>query len=82
MAVELFREVALLRGMVGILSLGRERQTKNCSPSHPMKLHAKELQCRTSINRWILPFTDSSTCRPCRQLKVIYSTEQDPLAYR
>jgi hypothetical protein len=75
-AVELFVKLHVLRGMVGILSLGRERQTKKRQAKTPHEAYsAKERHDEPPSKRWILPFTDMHM--PALQtLKVIF-TEQD-----
>jgi hypothetical protein len=58
-AVELFVKLHVLLGMVVILSLGRERQTKKRQAKTPHEEHsAKERHDEPPSNRWILPFTD------------------------
>jgi hypothetical protein len=66
----------VLRGMVGSLSLGRERQTKKRQAKTPHEAYsAKERHDEPPSKRWILPFTDMHM--PALQtLKVIF-TEQD-----
>ena len=75
-AVELFVKLHVLLGMVVILSLGRERQTKKRQAKTPHEAYsAKERHDEPPSKRWILPFTDMHM--PALQtLKVIF-TEQD-----
>lgn len=58
-AVEFFVKLHVLRGMVVILSLGRERQTKKRQAKTPHEEHsAKERHDEPPSKLWILPFTD------------------------
>jgi hypothetical protein len=58
-AVELFVKLHVLLGMVVILSLGRERQTKKRQAKTPHEEHsAKERHDEPPSKLWILPFTD------------------------
>jgi hypothetical protein len=58
-AVEFFVKLHVLRGMVVILSLGRERQTKKRQAKTPQEEHsAKERHDEPPTKLWILPFTD------------------------